>query len=290
MFCRRFQKAKADNGDSEGDELEPADAGLPQVQPPYSQDRIGFRRDVSGQCSTNLEADHRPTSSPAPDDRGEQNGMCPAVPPQVAESGARTPTLPDDESTDELEPADAEPRLQSQSPSGAASSRAVHPQQRSGLSQHPDHRSDGDQASDPEHRHPSVQDDRREQNEESRASMPRSPVDEGSNPPELAHAEPSMQPPASHVGVKRQRVLGRLRRYSTDDGEDYYPSVCSDTEHSDDDAVRPPRRKRRRASAATHTAGGTTSQQQTRPYRSDSSREARRPSRPETETSPQQGM
>ena len=95
-----------------------------------------------------------------------------------------------------------------------------------------------------------------------------------------ANAEPSMQPPASHVGVKRQRDLGRRRHHDADDGEDYCPGVYSDTEHSEDDAVRPPRRKRRRASAATHTAGGTAPQQQTRPYRGDSSpREARRPSR-----------
>ncbi len=56
------------------------------------------------------------------------------------------------------------------------------------LSQPPDHCSDGEQACDPEHRHPSVQDDRGERNEEgfvapsqgqeSRASMPRSLIDE----------------------------------------------------------------------------------------------------------------
>ncbi|KAK0718693.1 hypothetical protein B0T21DRAFT_54560 [Apiosordaria backusii] len=94
-----------------------------------------------------------------------------------------------------------------------------------------------------------------------------------------ANAELSMPPPASQVGVKRQRDLGRLRYGSTDDGEDYCPSVCSDTEHSEDEALRPPRRKRRRATAATHTAGGTAPQQPTRPYRGDSSREAQRPSR-----------
>ena len=94
-----------------------------------------------------------------------------------------------------------------------------------------------------------------------------------------ATAEPSMQPPASHVGVKRQHVLGRRQRHDTDDGEDYCPGVCSDTEHSEHDAVQPPRRKRRRVSAATHTAGGTVLQQQTRPYSGDSlSREAQRSS------------
>ncbi len=70
-----------------------------------------------------------------------------------------------------------------------------------------------------------------------------------------ANAEPSMPPPASQVGVKRQHDLSRHRHCSTDDGEDCCPSVCSDTEHREDDAVRPRRRKRRRVSAATHTAG-----------------------------------
>jgi len=39
---------------------------------------------------------------PALDDRGEQSGACPVVPPQVVESRARTLTLPCDESTNEL--------------------------------------------------------------------------------------------------------------------------------------------------------------------------------------------
>jgi hypothetical protein len=60
--------------------------------------------------------------------------MCPTTPPQVAESRACIPTLLDDESTSELEPADAEPRLQPQGPSGTASGRGVDPQQRSGSS------------------------------------------------------------------------------------------------------------------------------------------------------------
>jgi hypothetical protein len=88
-----------------------------------------------------------------------------------------------------------------------------------------------------------------------------------------------MQPPAGQVGVKRRRDLGRHQHDSTDDKEDYCPSVCSDTEHSENEAVRPPRRKRRRASATTPAAAGTAPQQQTRPDRSDSSKEARRPSR-----------
>ena len=87
-FCRRYQMpeslpATVDEG-IEGDEPEPADAKLP-LQRPDSQ----------------FEADHHPT-----------NGMCPTTSLQVAESRACIPTLPDDESTSELEPADAEPRLQ----------------------------------------------------------------------------------------------------------------------------------------------------------------------------------
>ena len=88
-----------------------------------------------------------------------------------------------------------------------------------------------------------------------------------------------VQPLASQVGTKRQRNLSRHRYYSTDDGEDSSPNVCSDTEHSEYEAVRPPRRKRRRASVATHAAGGTAPQQLARLYRGDSSREARRPTR-----------
>ncbi|KAK4113098.1 hypothetical protein N656DRAFT_642230 [Canariomyces notabilis] len=141
VFYRRRRNAESsqatvDDEGIEGDEPEPADAGLPlQLQPPDNQ----------------LEVDHHPT-----------NGMRPATPPQVVESRAHTPTLPDDESTSELEPADAEPRLQPQSPSGAASGRGVDPQQRSGscgLSQHRDHRDhrdDNDQANDPEQHHLSL--------------------------------------------------------------------------------------------------------------------------------------
>ena len=78
-------------------------------------------------------------------------------------------------------------------------------------------------------------------------------------------AEPSIQPPTSHVGAKRQRDFGRRPHHNTNDGEDYSPGVYSDTEHSEYGAVQPPRRKRRRVSAATHAAGGTARQQQTRP-------------------------
>jgi hypothetical protein len=41
-----------------------------------------------------------------------------------------------------------------------------------------------------------------------------------------ANAEPSMQPPASQVRVKRQRDLGRRRHYDTDDVEDYTPNTA----------------------------------------------------------------
>ena len=99
VFCRRLQKAKANDEGNKGDEPKPVDAGLP-LPPPNSQP----------------EANHHPN-----------NEMCPATPPQVVESWARTPTLPDDESTSELEPADAEPRLQSQCPSGAVTGRGVDP-------------------------------------------------------------------------------------------------------------------------------------------------------------------
>ncbi len=81
-ICRRFLKAQEDKG-NKGDEPKPADAGLPLPLP-----------------NSQLEADHT------------TDEMYPATPPQVVQSWARTPTLPDDESTSELEPADAEPRLQ----------------------------------------------------------------------------------------------------------------------------------------------------------------------------------
>lgn len=55
-----------DDGVIEGDEPEPANAGLP-LQPPISQP----------------EADHHPT-----------NGMCFATPPQAVENRVPTPILP----------------------------------------------------------------------------------------------------------------------------------------------------------------------------------------------------
>ncbi len=240
-FYRRIRdakslKAKADNEGNEDDEPEPADAGLP-LQRPNSQDQIDF----------------------------------PAVLPQVVESRARTPTLPDDESTGELEPADAEPRLQPQSPCSAASGRGVDPQQRSGscrLSQR-DHRGDSVQTSDPEHRRPLVPDDGGEQNEdgsvvspqaqESRAGMQSLSGDESSNERELANTEPSMQPTTSQGWVNLQHNIGRRRRRrrrrrrcDTDDEEDCSPIVGSDAKQGkDEDVVRPPRGKRRRLIAIT---------------------------------------
>ncbi|KAK4220449.1 hypothetical protein QBC38DRAFT_527740, partial [Podospora fimiseda] len=104
---------------------------------------------------------------PIPDDRGEQSGVCPAVPPQAVESRVPIPMLPGDESTSELEPADAEPRPQLQSPSGTAPG---HGSGSCSLSQHPDHHDD-DLASDPERRHPRVPEDR-EQDEDNTPSPP----------------------------------------------------------------------------------------------------------------------
>jgi hypothetical protein len=101
------------------------------------------------------------------------------------ESRARTPTLPDDESTSELEPAGAEPRLQPRSPQppsphSAVSSREVDPQQNSGsrdLPRHRDHQNDNDRAS--------------------VACSLTLPDDEGNNDRELADASPRVQSPAS---------------------------------------------------------------------------------------------
>ncbi len=241
--------ATVDGEGIEGGEPELADAGLAlQLQPPNSQ----------------LEADRHPI-----------NGMYPATAPQVVESRARTPTLPDDESTSELEPADAEPRLQPQSPSGAASGRGVDPQQRSGsrgLSQDRDHRDGNAQASGPEQRHPLAPDDGQDeessvvptQAQESRTGMPSLSGDESGNKPELANTEPSMQPSASQQRVNLRRDVGhrrRRRRCGANDEEDYSPIGGSDSKQGkDDDAARPPRGKRRRvntpAPAARETAPG----------------------------------
>ncbi len=77
--------------------------------------------------------------------------MCPATPPQVVESWARTPTLPDDESTSELEPANAEhafsPRAQAAPPPvmGLIHNRGP----AAAASQPRDHRDDNDRTSEP---------------------------------------------------------------------------------------------------------------------------------------------
>ncbi|KAK4148590.1 hypothetical protein C8A00DRAFT_19606 [Chaetomidium leptoderma] len=178
--------------------------------------------------------------------------MCPATPPQVVESWARTPTLPDDESTSELEPGDAEPRLQPQSPSDAASGRGT---------------------SDPEHRHPSVQDDGGKQNEgfvappqarESRASMPRSLVDEGSN------SEPSMQPSSSQDQANLQHDIGHRRHCSPDDGAGCGPVEDSIAQHGQADDVTQPPRKRRGIRTSSPTTRGTAPEPQTRLHRAGS--------------------
>ena len=91
--------AKVDNDSDKGNDPKPADTGLP-LPPPNSQ----------------LEADRYPT-----------NEIYPAAPPQVADSRARTPTLPNDESTGKLEAANTELHLQPQSPNGAASGPGVDP-------------------------------------------------------------------------------------------------------------------------------------------------------------------
>ncbi|EJT71107.1 hypothetical protein GGTG_10367 [Gaeumannomyces tritici R3-111a-1] len=219
-FYRRLRdakslKAKADNEGSEGDEPEPADAGL-LLQPPNSQDRIDF----------------------------------PAVPPQVVESRARIPhcrTTRAPASSNRRMPSHAfSPRahaapppvvglIYNRGPAAATSfdivitaatafkqvtqntailsfwtteesrmrivllcrrkrRRVGQACQRSGschLFRHRDHRGDSVQTSDPEHRHPLVLDDGGEQNEdcsvvppqaqESRAGMPSLSGDESGN-------------------------------------------------------------------------------------------------------------
>ena len=183
VFCRQLQKAKADDEGNKDDEPKPADAGLP-MPPRNSQ----------------LESDHHPT-----------NQMCPATSSQVVESWARTPTLPDDESTSELEPAGAEPRLQPQSPSGAASGHGVDLQQRSGscgLSQHRDC-DDNDRTSSLEQPHLFAPDDRGQ----SVACSPTLPDHESTGEPESADAEPDpadaeprLQPRSQHRAVPSRGV------------------------------------------------------------------------------------
>ncbi|KAK4151942.1 hypothetical protein C8A00DRAFT_35415 [Chaetomidium leptoderma] len=171
-----------------------------------------------------------------------------------------SPTLLDDESTGEPEPADAEPSLPPQSPSGTAPRHGVDLQQRSssgGLSPHPDH-CDDNQASDPEEHYPLTPDDRGEkgseegpaalpQAQESAAGPPTLPDDEGNNGHELADASPPMQPPAGRDQAsgrgRSTRPFRQCRRRDADEEED---SVYSNAEHSEDDVVQPPPRKRRR--------------------------------------------
>lgn len=229
-------------------------------------------------------------------------------------------TLPDDESTGELEsadaelnPADAEPCVQPQSRCGTASSRGVSPQRSSGssrlsqLSQHRGHCNNSDRtvaepkpAAEPYHRSqsphstasslassptsspasnpgvetqqwsdPLVQDNGREQNEgvvvlsraqEIRASMPRLPV-EGSNVPEQAHAEPSIQPSASP-----DQANGPSDRGSCSPLED------SVAEHGQDDDFAQPPCKRRRTRSSSPTTCRTTPEPQTRRHHAGQTR------------------
>ncbi|KAL2263072.1 hypothetical protein VTK26DRAFT_8297 [Humicola hyalothermophila] len=241
--------------------------------------------------------EHRHPS--VPDDRGEQDEDGPVVPPQVQESRASTPLLPDNESISDLKLADAEPPLRSQSPRSATSNCGVETQQTSAsrpLSQGHEHQDESSQMGDRKQRDHLVPGDRKEQDKEGRAvvppqaqesvaGIPRLSHDESNNDYELAGAEPSvrssMQPSASQARPILQRPIGRRRLCDADDGEDYCPTVGSDAEHSEkDDVVWPPRRKRRRVSTVAVATGRTASQRQTRPDRGDSSsREARGSSR-----------
>ncbi|KAK4173967.1 hypothetical protein QBC36DRAFT_313398 [Triangularia setosa] len=161
--------------------------------------------------------------------------------------------------------ADAEPRLQPQSPCGAASGRGVSPQSGScHLSQHRDHHDDSDQASDPVQRHPLVPDDSGEQDEdgsvmqlqaqEGRANILRLSEDESNNDREMAHTELAMQPSASKERVNLQQNIGhrrRRRRCDTYGEEDCSPIVGSDAKQGkDEDVVRPPRGKRRKVNTS----------------------------------------
>jgi hypothetical protein len=168
--------------------------------------------------------------------------LCLATPPQVVQSWARTPALPHDESTSELEPADAEPRLQPQSPSGAAPGHGVDLPQRSGSShlshpsQHRGYRDDGDRtvaesdwpkpAADLHRRSPSpqsaassprvetqqwpdpsVQDDGRKQNEGFAA--PPSPQESQASMPRSPVDEGSNVPELAHAEPSMQPSTGQ---------------------------------------------------------------------------------
>ncbi|KXX76730.1 hypothetical protein MMYC01_209296 [Madurella mycetomatis] len=187
------------------------------------------------------------------------------------------PTLPDDERISELELADAEPRLRSQSPCSAASS-------------------------DPEQRHPLVPDDGGEQNEEgpitptqakeSLASIPRLSDDESNNDREVANAELSMQLSASQDRANLKHNIGRRRHCGPGDGEGSGPIEDSVTEHGRDGDITQPPRKRCRISTSTPTTRETVPKRQTRlRCTRPQSRQAQRPAtkRPERRRS-QRGL
>ncbi|KAJ4307295.1 hypothetical protein N0V88_000678 [Collariella sp. IMI 366227] len=207
-FCRRFLQAKADGKGNKGDEPKPADAGLP-LPPPNSQ----------------LKADH-PTDD-----------VCPAVTPQVVESQARTPLLPGDESTSELKSADAEPRVQPQSPSDAASGCGVDPQQRSGsrgLPQHRDHHDDKDRTSNPEHPRLFIPDDKGE----SVTCSLTLPDDESTGESESADAElnPADAEPCLQSQNRCDTASSRGHRGHRDDSdrtvaESDWPKSAADPQH-----------------------------------------------------------
>ncbi|KAK4163057.1 hypothetical protein QBC43DRAFT_70136 [Cladorrhinum sp. PSN259] len=223
-------ECKADHEGSEGDEPELADAGLPL--------------------------------QPVPDDRGEQNGMCPTVSPQVGESSACLPTLQKDESTRELEPADGESRIEPQSPYSTTSGRGVTPQPTSvsyGLSQHRDQRSNTIQTSDPKHRRPLVSDNRGEQDGDgsvvlpqvqgSRADMLSLSGDRSGNEGKMVNAEPSAQPSASQVQANLEHNVSprrRRRHCDTDDEEDCAPIAGTDVEQGKNEGVDQPAPGKRR--------------------------------------------
>ena len=98
--------------------------------------------------------------------------------------------------------------------------------------------------------------------------MPSLSGDESSNERELANTEPSMQPSASQERVNIQHNIGRRRRRrrcDTDDEEDYFPIVGSDTKQGkDEDAVRQPRGKRRKVNRSAPTTRRTAPKRQTR--------------------------
>ncbi|KAK4149623.1 hypothetical protein C8A00DRAFT_37779 [Chaetomidium leptoderma] len=178
---------------------------------------------------------------------------------------------------DEPESADVKPRLQPQSPRGAASGCEVDTQQRSSsyrLSQHCDRPDDIDQASGPA-QHPSlVPGDRGEQCEdgsavpsqaqEGRAGIPGLSGDESNNGREVASTELSMQPSASQKQANLQHNIG--------DEEDYSSIARGDVKQSkDEDVVRLPRGKRRKVNTSTQRrkppAGRTASKRRPLPPR-----------------------